>query len=103
MTLKRIRSYATLIALALWTILAIDYSVPGSVDRLGKAKGTDFLQFYVAGSFLREGHPQLLYDFVATHDRGRAVAPTPKDTVYVPIQSPQVAVAFAPLTVLSYP
>src|SRR5690349_23086029 len=103
MTRKRIHRYATLIALALWTILAIDYSVPGPLDRLGKAKGTDFLQFYVAGSFAREGRPERFYDLDAEHARGREVAPTVKDTVYVPVQSPQTALVFAPLTAVSYP
>src|SRR4029078_8463025 len=102
MTLDPLRIHATLMAAALWTVLAIDYSVPGPIDRFGKAKGTDFLQDYVAGSFAREGRPEQLYNFDAQHERSRAVMPTASDTIYVPIQSPLVAFAFAPLTRLSY-
>jgi glycosyl transferase family 87 len=102
-TRKRIRAYATLIALSLWTIWAVDVSVPGAVDRLGKVKGTDFLQFYAAGSFVRDGQPARLYDGAALNARTQSVAPQSRETVFVPIQSPQMALAFAPLSALSYP
>jgi hypothetical protein len=102
MRLKRIRAYAVLMAIALWTVLAIDYSIPGPIDRFGKVKGTDFLQFYVSGSFVRDGRADLLYDVDQQHARGREVAPSRLDTVYVPIQSPQVALIFAPLAAFGY-
>jgi Glycosyltransferase family 87 len=103
MTLSRIRAYATVMAIVLWAVLAVDYSTSGASDRFGKVKGTDFLQFYVAGSFVREGRSALLYDFDTVNAKGRAVAPSNRDTVYVPIQSPQTALVFAPVTVWSYP
>jgi hypothetical protein len=103
MTLRRIRAYAILVAIVLWAVLAVDYGTGGASDRFGNVKGTDFLQFYVAGSFVREGRSALLYDFDAVNAKGRAVAPSNRDTVYVPIQSPQTALVFAPLTVWPYP
>ena len=62
MTLKRIRVYAPVIAITLWSVWIIDVSGAGVVDRLGKLKGTDFIQFYIGGSFLLEGRADLLYD-----------------------------------------
>jgi glycosyl transferase family 87 len=86
----------------LWTMWAVDMSRPGAVDRLGQIKGTDFLQFYVGGSFAREGQLARFYDPRQLHARAEALVPASRDTVYMPIQSPQTAVAFAPLSALSY-
>lgn len=102
MTLKRIRVYAPVIAITLWSIWIIDVSGAGVLDRLGKIKGTDFIQFYVAGSFLREGRADLLYNARAQYERAQVVAPGTADIFYVPIQSPQTALAFAPLAKYRY-
>jgi hypothetical protein len=89
-------------AITMWSVLLVDFSGPGVRDRLGKVKGTDFLQFYVAGSQVRDGRTDLLYDFSAQHERMQSVAGGGDDIVYVPIQSPQLALAFAPLARYSY-
>lgn len=102
-TLKRIRVYATLIAATLWTMWVVDFSGQGVVDRLGKVKGTDFLQFYVGGSFVREGRLNQLYDLPALYARAQAIVPGSRDTLYVPMQSPQTLLAFSPLSVFPYP
>ena len=102
MTLKRIRVYATLVAVTLWSVWVVDFSVPGVVDRLGKVKGTDFLQFYVGGSFVREGHLDQLYDVQALYARAQAIVPGSRDTFYMPIQSPQTSLVFSPLSALRY-
>jgi alpha-1,2-mannosyltransferase len=101
-TLKRVRIYATLVAATLWTVWVIDFSVRGVVDRLGKVKGTDFLQFYVGGSFVREGRLGDLYDIQTLYTRAQALVPGSRDTLYMPIQSPQTSLAFSPLSALSY-
>src|SRR5262249_3529127 len=62
MTLKRVRRYALLAGIALWTVFAVDYATPGPLDRVGKIKGTDFVQFYATGSIVGEGHADRLYD-----------------------------------------
>ena len=103
MTLKRIRAYATLIAATLWTMWAVDFSGQGVMDRLGKIKGTDFLQFYVAGSFIREGRLNELYDLQPLYARAQAIAPGSRDTIYAPMQSPQTLLAFSPVSAFSYP
>jgi len=98
MTLKRIRVYSVLLAAVTWSVWLIDFSNSGVIDRLGKIKGTDFLQFYVGGSLIREGRADLLYDFPTQFARLQAIASGSPDTIYVPVQSPQTALAFAPLT-----
>lgn len=102
MTLKRIRIYATLMAVTLWTVVAIDYAVPGPLDRFGKPKGTDFLHFYVIGSLVREGRSDLLYDMDAQTERSRSIAVPKQETRYVPIESPIIAMIAAPFTMLPY-
>jgi glycosyl transferase family 87 len=101
-TLKRIRAYSIVIAAVLWTMWIADMSTAGAVDRLGKLKGTDFLQFYVGGSFAREGRLRDFYDVRALHARAEALVPESRDIVYVPVQSPQTALLFAPLSALPY-
>jgi alpha-1,2-mannosyltransferase len=103
MTLKRIRAYATLIAATLWTMWVVDFSRQGVVDRLGKIKGTDFLQFYVAGSFIREGRVNELYDLQPLYARAQAIVPGSRDTIYAPMQSPQTLLALSPVSAFSYP
>jgi hypothetical protein len=101
-TLKRLRAYATLIAIGLWTVFAIDFATAGPMDRMGKVKGTDFLHFYVIGSLAREGRWGQLYDARAQYVRAHAIAPASRDVVFVPVESPQLALWFAPLTVFGY-
>jgi len=100
--MKRLRVYLTLVGVTLWTIWAIDFSVAGNTDRLGKVKGTDFLHFYVIGSVVRDGRWDELYDVQAQHVRARQLAPSSNETLFLPIESPQMAVAFAPLAALPY-
>ncbi len=101
-TLKRLRAYATLIAVCIWTILAVDFSVEGPIDRLGKVKGTDFLHFYVTGSLARDGRWDQLYDVRTQYARAQAVAPASPDTLFIPIESPQTALLMAPLAAHHY-
>ena len=100
-TAKRLRVYASVLAVTLWSVWLIDMSGAGVVDRLGKVKGTDFLQFYVAGTLVRDGRTDLLYDVRASYARAQAVAGTSHETLFLPVQSPQTALAFA--TVAGFP
>src|SRR2546425_7845428 len=103
MTLKRLRAYTTLMAVTLWVVWVIDLSIGGPLDRMGKVKGTDFLQFYAAGALVHDGRWNELYDVRALYDITRAIAPTSQETLFVPIQSPQLALFFAPLARYPYP
>jgi hypothetical protein len=102
MSIKRLRVYGSLLAITLWSVWLIDISDTGVLDRLGKIKGTDFLQFYVAGSLVRDGRSDLLYDVRSHYARAQAVAGTPRETLFIPVQSPQTALAFAPLAGFGY-
>jgi hypothetical protein len=101
-TARRVRGYATVGAICLWAIVALDFSIAGPMDRLGKVKGTDFLHFYVIGSIARQGRWNELYDAGAQYDRARALAPDSSEVIFVPVESPQLALLFAPLTAWSY-
>jgi len=102
-TLERLRGYTTLLAICIWTIWVVDFSVPGPIDRLGKVKGTDFVHFYVTGSLVHEGRWEQLYDARAQFERASTIAPGSPDTVFIPIESPQTALLFAPLAAYPYP
>jgi hypothetical protein len=102
MTPRRIRVYPWLMAITMWSVLLIDFSGPGVRDRLGKVKGTDFLHFYVGGALVREGRTDLLYDFLPQYQRTQSLAAGSDDIIYVPVESPQVALAFSPLAAYPY-
>jgi hypothetical protein len=102
LTRKRLRAYATIIAVTMWAIWAVDMSIGGNIDRLGKVKGTDFLHFYVMGSIARAGRWEQLFDVQAHQARAQAVVPASTDTLFIPIESPQLALLFAPLSAQRY-
>ena len=82
----------------MWTVWLVDMSVSGPTDRLGKVKGTDFLHFYVMGSIAHQGRWEQLFDVQAHYARGQAVVPGSAE-LYIPIESPQMALVFAPLEI----
>ena len=102
LTRKRLRAYATIIAATMWATWAVDMSVSGHLDRLGKVKGTDFLHFYVMGSIAREGRWEQLFDVRAHQARAQSVVPGSTDTLYIPVESPQLALLFAPFAAQPY-
>jgi Glycosyltransferase family 87 len=102
LTRRRLRAYATIIAATMWTVWLVDMSRSGPLDRLGKVKGTDFLHFYVMGSIAREGRWEQLFDVQGHYARAQAVVPGSADTLYVPVESPQTAVVFAPFAAHRY-
>lgn len=99
---KKLRRYLAIVGVTMWAVWLVDMSGPGPIDRLGKVKGTDFLHFYVMGSIAREGHWEQLFDAEAHAVRAQAIVPGSADFVFVPIESPQIAIAFAPLASQRY-
>ncbi len=85
----------------MWTVWLVDMSVSGPTDRLGKVKGTDFLHFYVMGSIAHQGRWEQLFDVQAHYARAQAVAGS-ADVLFIPVESPQVALVFAPLAAHRY-
>ncbi|PWT86446.1 MAG: hypothetical protein C5B57_01050, partial [Blastocatellia bacterium] len=58
--------------------------------------------FYVIGSVVRDGSWRELYDANAQWTRASAIAPTSTETFFVPVESPQLALLFAPFTRTEY-
>ncbi len=75
---------------------------PGLKDRAGQVKGTDFANFYVAGTLVRSGQTAALHDTAAYAVSQLAVVPELAGTFYLPVYGPQVALFFAPFAALPY-
>ena len=78
-------------------------STPGYIDRVGRFKGTDYIQFYVMGSMVLEGRPEALFDGTAHLAEGRRrIDPTLDRYAAHPNYGPQVALAIVPLALLPF-
>ena len=102
LTLKRIRVHGLLLAVCLWTVYAVDMSVPGLLDRNGLVKGTDFLHFYTLGNLALRGRGDLLYNMRAQSELAREWVAQEPNSLYVPLYGPQVSLFFAPFARLPY-
>jgi hypothetical protein len=100
--LERLRVHAALLALCLWGVLVLSSSTPGPIGRHGQLEGADFLQFYTSASLVREGRLGALYDRHAYLEEARRLVPEAKDTTYLPIYGPQVALVLEPLAALPW-
>ncbi len=98
----RLRAHAALLAFCLWGVFAAGISTPGLRDRSGLLKGSDFLQFYVSGSLVRDGRTHALYDYSAHVAEAVRRVPESRGTSFLPVYGPQVALLFAPLSALPY-
>jgi hypothetical protein len=103
MTSRRIRLVSLIVLAVSLSIHVWDLSRPGLVDRTGRLKVPDFLQFYTYGSLIRAGQSSHLYDAHAHAqmaalrvDRRLAL------TGFHPNYSPVIALLMAPLAVLTF-
>ena len=103
LTSKRLLLWGAALCAVSWFIHLHTMTTPGLVDRVGRFKGADYVQFYVMGSLVREGRTEALYDGQAHLAEGRRQI-DPKLGIYAvhPNYGPQVALAFAPLAALPY-
>lgn len=92
-----------LTAVALWSV-AVGLFVFGTTyrDPFGQLKWTDFVHFYTLGHLARTGPVSALYDPVTQHQRQVELVPESATEHYVPVNTPQIALVFAPLSFLSY-
>jgi hypothetical protein len=110
LTLRRVRAHATILALCLWGVCAVDFLVPGSFDRAGNIKFQDFLSFYISGTLIAQGRTVGLYNqparaaempaIVQTHVATDAFVrpPTTLTNVRLPnLYGPQFSLLFVPL------
>lgn len=86
-----------------WAIYLHMMIVPGLIDRAGRFKGSDYVQFYVMGSMVLDGRTSDLYDPNAHLAEGRRhIEPDLQLYASHPNYGPQVALVFAPLALLPY-
>ena len=103
MTRKRIMTWGAGLLAVSWFIHVHTMAVPGLVDRIGRFKGTDYIQFYVMGSMVLDGRTDALYDPHAHLEEGRRrIDPDLQFYAVHPNYGPQIALAFAPLARLPY-
>lgn len=101
LTCRRLRTQALVLGVCGWGLAAWSVAVAGPFDRFGTLKGVDFLQFYVAGSFLADGPATALYDWSSFASAVKLVAGN-DDLQFVSLYPPQVALLFSPLAKLPY-
>lgn len=103
LTPRRIIVWAAGLLVVSWFIYIHTMMVPGLVDRVGRFKGTDYIQFYVMGSLVLDGRTDAIYDPAAHIEEGRRRI-DPQLQLYAshPNYGPQVALAFAPLALLPF-
>ena len=102
LTARRVRIHGLLLAVCLWTVYAVDMSVPGLLDRNGLVKGTDFLHFYTLGNLGLRGRGDLLYNMRAQAQLAREWVAQAPNSLYVPLYGPQMSLFFAPFARLPY-
>ena len=86
-----------------WFIYIHTMATPGLIDRAGRFKGTDYIQFYVMGSLVAGGRTGALYDGHAHLEEGRRRI-DPGLILYAayPNYGPQVALLFAPMALVPF-
>jgi alpha-1,2-mannosyltransferase len=86
-----------------WFIYLHTMMVPGLIDRAGRFKGTDYIQFYVMGSLVLDGRADALYNPGAHLEQGRRRI-DPALTLYAPHPNygPQIALLFSPMALLPF-
>lgn len=103
LTPRRLRFWAIPTLVLSIGIYVHTMAVPGLIDRVGRFKGPDYIQFYVMGSLAVDGRLGALYDADAHLAEGRRrVHPDLPLYAAYPNYGPQVALAFAPLAVLPF-
>ena len=60
------------------------------------------MQFYASGSLVLSGHADRLYDHETLQAAIRTAVPEARETIYVPMQSPQLLLLLTPLAALPY-
>jgi hypothetical protein len=102
MTCRHVRLVCLIVLAVSLCIHGWDLSRPGLVDRTGRLKLPDFLQFYTYGSLIREGRPSALYDAGAHAEMAaRRVDPHLVLTRFHPNYSPVIALLMSPLAALT--
>jgi len=99
---KRLR-YALIAGGALWIgwLVSLIFG-SGNKDLAGQVVGTDYVQFYAAGTTLRMGESTHLYDFEYQHQLEQKIIGSPIEGLHGFITPPFMAWAFVPFSTLPY-
>jgi glycosyl transferase family 87 len=102
-TRKRLTVWGTGLLGLSWFIYLHTLWTPGLIDRAGRFKGTDYIQFYVMGSMVVDGRTDALYDPAEHLQQGRSRIDS-RLNLYAPHPNygPQTALMFAPLALLPF-
>lgn len=103
LTPRRLRAQATVLALCLWGVCAVDFATPGLFDRAGNVKFQDFLPFYISARLIAQHRAAELYDPQTTQREMLAIVCDPTRVRLTYLYGPQVALLFIPLASLSFP
>jgi hypothetical protein len=102
LTRRRLRLAFLAVGLVSITMHAWDLATPGLLDRTGRLKAPDFLQFYTYGSLARAHDWDRLYDAAAHAEMARRVDPRMTLSGFHPNYGPIVALLMAPLATLPF-
>jgi len=103
LTRRRLTAWGLGLLAISWFVYVHTMMVPGVLDRVGRVKGSDYVQFYVMGSMVREHQTASLYDPAAHLAEGRRrIDPNLQLYAAHPNYPPQVAFAFSPLAALPF-
>jgi alpha-1,2-mannosyltransferase len=91
-----------ILAVVLWGLAIAMLAVPGPRDPFGTLKGADFVHFYTLGRVALDRDTAVLYDGPALNARQVALVPASAGDDFIPVYSPQTALAFAPLALAPY-
>ncbi len=72
------------------------------MDLANQVIGTDYIQFYAAGTTIRNGEGDRLYDFTYQRQLEQAIAGPEFDTFHAFITPPVLAVLYSPLSFIPY-
>ncbi|HET9307116.1 MAG TPA: glycosyltransferase family 87 protein [Candidatus Sulfotelmatobacter sp.] len=102
LTLRRLRAQATVLALCLWGVCAVDFATPELFDRAGNVKFQDFLPFYISAQLIAQHRAVELYDSQTTQREMLAIVRDPTRVRLTYLYGPQVGLLFLPLAKLSF-
>jgi hypothetical protein len=101
---REARGHAIIFAGVLWIAAAV-LIVTGSGyrDLFGNLKGADFVHFHALGHIALSGNVNALYDTRTLHAVQVSLVPESSPEWYLPINTPVLALIFAPFARFSYP
>src|SRR5262249_48451422 len=101
--LRQGKARAIVLVVILWTLAIGVGAIGASLRGVSASKeSADFAHFYTLGYLARLHHVSTLYDATALRQAHIDLVPSSSAHVYPPVYPPQVALMFAPFSVMSY-